>query len=74
MVKNKGHFYHFMKRFGIDMSWTYKYSCAESYKADGFPEARNAAKTVLGLPTYPSLTDDQARYVCAAARQYSAQE
>jgi dTDP-4-amino-4,6-dideoxygalactose transaminase len=71
LVKNKGHFYRYMQKHGIDMSWTYKYSCAESYQRDGFPQAHAAAKAVLGLPTYPSLQDDQARYICFLARRYS---
>jgi perosamine synthetase len=70
-VKNKGHFYHYMQKHGIDLSWTYKYSCAESYNQEGFPGAHTAAKTVLGLPTYPSLTDDQAHYICSVASHYS---
>jgi dTDP-4-amino-4,6-dideoxygalactose transaminase len=71
LVKNKGHFYRHMQRQGVDMSWTYKYSCADSYGQKDFPGAQIAAKTVLGLPTYPSLTDDQARYVCSVASRYS---
>jgi dTDP-4-amino-4,6-dideoxygalactose transaminase len=70
-VKDKGHFYRYMQRYGIDMSWTYKYSCADSYEREGFPMANTAAKTVLGLPTYPSLTDDQARYISSIASRYS---
>ena len=29
-----------------------------------------SAKSVLGLPTYPSLSDAQARYICRVARTY----
>ena len=71
LVKNKGHFYRYMQKHGIDLSWNYKYSCAESYGQEGYPGARAAAKTVLGLPTYPSLTDDQAHYICSVASYYS---
>ncbi len=70
LVRDKGHFYSYMQKHGIDMSWTYKYSCADSFGQAGFPEAKAAAKTVLGLPTYPSLTDEQARRVCAIAARY----
>jgi dTDP-4-amino-4,6-dideoxygalactose transaminase len=71
LVKNKGHFYRYMQKHGIDLSWTYKYSCAESYQQSGFPQAHTAARNVLGLPTYPSLKDDQARYICSVASRYS---
>jgi dTDP-4-amino-4,6-dideoxygalactose transaminase len=71
LVKNKSHFYRYMQKHGIDLSWTYKYSCAESYQQDDFPQARMAAQTVLGLPTYPSLSDGHARYICSVARRYS---
>jgi dTDP-4-amino-4,6-dideoxygalactose transaminase len=71
MVKNKDHFYHYMRKYGIDMSWTFKYSSADSYRQDGCPESQRAAQTVLGLPTYPSLTDDQARKIGLIAKRYS---
>ncbi len=70
LVKDKGHFYRYMQEHGIDMSWTYKYSCADSFGQAGYPESQAAAKAVLGLPTYPSLTDEQARRICAVAARY----
>lgn len=72
LVEDKGGFYRHMARRGIDMSWTYRYSCAESYDRDDCPEAHRAARTVLGLPTYPSLTERAARDVCRAAKSYAA--
>lgn len=74
LVKDKGRFYRFMQKHGIDLSWTYKYSCAESYKQDGFPNALTTAQTILGLPTYPSLSDEQAGYICSIAKKYSETE
>ncbi len=71
LVKHKLDFFRHMQQRGIDLSWTYRYSCAESYGLDGFPEANKAAHTVLGLPTYPSLSDDEARYICRMAKDYS---
>ena len=73
-VRDKRGFYRHMKKHGVDMSWTYRYSCAESYGRDDFPEALNAARTVLGLPTYPSLTDKAARHICDVAKKYTAAE
>jgi perosamine synthetase len=71
LVRDKQGFYQYMQKHGIDMSWTYRYSCADSYGKDGFPESNKAARTVMGLPTYPSLTDSDARYICEIAKKYS---
>jgi perosamine synthetase len=70
LVQNKSDFFYYMQRHGIDVSWTYRYSCADSYGMDGFPEAKKAAMSVMGLPTYPSLSDKDARYVCEVTRKY----
>ncbi len=69
-TENKQSFYKFMQRHNIDVTWTYRYSCAESYEQEGFPNARRAALTVLGLPTYPMISDDLAQAVCQVARKY----
>ena len=70
LVSNKEKFYKYMQRNGIDLSWTWRYSCAESFGLDGFPNTQKAAKTLLGLPTYPSLTDEDAHYICDVARKF----
>lgn len=72
LVDNKRAFYKHMQRNGVDLSWTFRYSCADSYGLDGFPNAQKAAKTVLGLPTYPSLSDEHAHLICNAAIQFPA--
>jgi dTDP-4-amino-4,6-dideoxygalactose transaminase len=36
--------------------------------AGAFPESEGAAKETLGLPIYPELTDEQARYVVDCVR------
>jgi dTDP-4-amino-4,6-dideoxygalactose transaminase len=72
LVDDRRAFYKHMQRNGVDLSWTYRYSCADSFGLDGFPNAQKAAKTVLGLPTYPSLTDEHAQYICNVARKYPA--
>lgn len=71
-VGDKRAFYRHMQRHGVDLTWTYRYSCAESYGLDGFPNAQMAAKRVLGLPTHPSLSEVQARYICRVAKTYRA--
>jgi len=69
-VEDKKAFYKHMQRAGVDLSWTYRYSCADSYKKVGYPNAQKAAQTVVGLPTYPSLSDQQARAIARAATRY----
>jgi dTDP-4-amino-4,6-dideoxygalactose transaminase len=71
-VVEKSHFYQFMKHKGIDLSWTFRYSCAESYSMSGYPNALCAANSVLGFPTYPSLQCKQAKEVSSLAMSYVA--
>jgi lipopolysaccharide/colanic/teichoic acid biosynthesis glycosyltransferase/dTDP-4-amino-4,6-dideoxygalactose transaminase len=68
-ASDKAAFYAHMRRHGVDVTWTYRYSCADSYGVE-CPEAREAAMSMLGLPTYPSLTDADVRRVCRAMRAY----
>jgi dTDP-4-amino-4,6-dideoxygalactose transaminase len=70
LIDDKERFYKYMQHNGIDLSWTFRYSCADSYHLDGFPNSQKAAKTVLGLPTYPLLTDEQAQYICDVILKY----
>ena len=70
IVDDKAGFYKYMQRNGVDLSWSYRYSCADSYRLEGFPNSQRAAKTVLGLPTYPSLTDEQAHNICNVVKKY----
>lgn len=70
-TEDKWGFYKYMQSNGIDLSWTYRYSCAESLEINGFPNSKRAAQSVLGLPTYPSLTDQQAEKIVYFARNYS---
>ncbi len=60
-------FYKYMQSKGVDLSWTYKYSCAESFGLDNFPNSVQAAKNVVSLPTSPYLTDEQAYQICSKA-------
>jgi dTDP-4-amino-4,6-dideoxygalactose transaminase len=70
LVGDKMTFYKHMQRNGVDLSWSYRYSCADSFGLKGFPNAQKAAKTVLGLPSYPSLSDESAQYICNVAKKY----
>ncbi|BDG06319.1 DegT/DnrJ/EryC1/StrS family aminotransferase [Anaeromyxobacter oryzae] len=71
-ARDKAGFYRHMQREGVDVTWTYRYSCADSYGVQGCPVSRAAAATVLGLPSYPTLSDEQVRHVADAARRYRA--
>jgi dTDP-4-amino-4,6-dideoxygalactose transaminase len=68
-VTEKAQLYRRLLRRGIDLSWTFRYSCADSYPCPPMPNARRAAESVLGLPTYPRLTDAAAECICAAITQ-----
>jgi perosamine synthetase len=68
LVQEKARWYKNMQRRGVDLSWTYKYSCAESYGVLGYANADLAARTVLGLPTYPGLSEDEARRICTLCK------
>lgn len=67
---DKQAFYNHMKSEGIDVSWTYKYSCAESFGFNDCPNALQAAKKVVSLPTTPYLTNQQAHQICSKALKY----
>jgi perosamine synthetase len=69
-VRNKNALYKYMQQNDVDLTWTYRYSCADSYGLNGFPKAREAAKMVLGLPTHTSLSEKQAMYICRIIRQF----
>lgn len=70
LADDKFAFYKHMQQNQIDVSWSYRYTCADSYGIKGFPNSLHAAKTVIGLPTNPYLTDEQAKEICRAANQY----
>jgi perosamine synthetase len=70
IVEDKWAFYKHMQRHHIDIAWTYRYSCADSYGLQGYNNAQLAAKTVVGLPTYPILSDRQIQEICNAAKSY----
>ena len=72
LTKYKWELYKFMQQNQIDLTWTYRYSCADSYGYDNCTEASNAAKTLLGLPTYPSLTDLDALNICHTVKMFLA--
>ena len=72
-VERKQECYQYMLRHGVDLSWTFRYSCGASYKASGKDNAERAARTSLGLPTYPGLRSRDARRIALLLRQFSQQ-
>jgi dTDP-4-amino-4,6-dideoxygalactose transaminase len=70
-VDRKAACYRFLLAHGVDLSWTFRYSCGASYKVRNTPNAERAARTVLGLPTYPGLPAQEARRICEVLRCFS---
>ena len=64
-------FYKYMQSLGVDLSWTYKYSCPESFGLNDYPNAQQAAKKVISLPITPFLTDEQVYEICSKALRFS---
>lgn len=71
LVKDKHDFYKYMQRKGIDITWTYRYSCAQEYSQQDCPNAEKIARSILSLPCYPDLTDVEVQRVCKAAAEYT---
>jgi perosamine synthetase len=63
-------FYKHMRSEGVDTSWTYKYSCAESFGERNCPNAQLAAKRVVSLPTTPFITDQLAYQISSKALKF----
>ncbi len=59
-----------MQRNGIDVSRAFSYSCADRYGFDNCPNGHLAARSVVGLPTYPNLKDNDTERICHAIKTY----
>lgn len=70
-VENKEACYRFLLNQGVDLNWTFRYSCGVSYNVRHTPNADRAARTVLGLPTYPGLPEQEVRRICDLLRRYA---
>jgi dTDP-4-amino-4,6-dideoxygalactose transaminase len=68
-VKDKARCYRFLLRRGVDLSWTFRYSCGESYGIRNVPNSVAAALHLLGLPTYEGISPETARAICTLLRQ-----
>lgn len=60
-----------MRNAGIDVTWTYRYSCAAMFSQPGFPMAEQAARSIISLPVYPTLNDVDVERICEVANRYS---
>lgn len=69
-VEDKWAFYKYMQRNNVDVTWTYRYSCSESFGLNGYPNALETAKTVLGLPTSPNLSTDDALHISDVVKKF----
>ncbi|GEM_PF-1396636 len=71
LVKDKPHFYRYMQKHGIDATWTYRYSCAEEFGQRDCPNSEKIARSIISLPCYPDLKDDEVQKVCRIASEYT---
>ena len=69
-VEKKAACYDYLLKHGVDLNWTFRYSCGASYNVPHVPNAERAARTVLGLPTYPGLLAAEARRICDLLRRF----
>lgn len=70
-VEQKDACYRFMLRRGVDLSWTFRYSCGVSYGSAGIEQAERAARRLLGLPTYPALPLHDAQRIATLLREFA---
>lgn len=75
-VENRDHVRADLKNLGIGTAIHYplplhlqKALAHLGYKEGDFPNAERACRTVLALPLFPELTDEQADYVCESLRE-----
>ena len=58
MTENKLIFYKRLSANGVDLAWTFSYSCSSEYGDRLTPNSLEAANHVLDLPIYPNLIND----------------
>ena len=70
MVNSKEDFYKYMQSHNIDVTWSYRYSCPDTYQHNGFKNSHLIASSIIGLPTFPLLSDDDVLKVASLAKKY----
>ncbi|MCE5208171.1 MAG: DegT/DnrJ/EryC1/StrS family aminotransferase [Chloroflexi bacterium] len=63
LVKEKLAFLHHMQKNGLDVTWSYRYSCPDTYNLKGFENSQRIAHEIAGLPTWPGLLPEEARQI-----------
>jgi dTDP-4-amino-4,6-dideoxygalactose transaminase len=71
LVKDKEGFYRYMQRHGIDVTWTYRYSCADEFPQKDCPNAERIAQSIISLPCYPDLSGVEVQKICQTAAAYT---
>jgi dTDP-4-amino-4,6-dideoxygalactose transaminase len=56
-VPNKIDFFRQLSGDGVDLAWTFSYSCADKYGEKMRLNSREAAEHVLDLPIYPAMSE-----------------
>lgn len=69
-VRDKADCYRYFLKHGVDLSWTFKYSCGRSYGSSNTANSDFAARSVLGLPTYPGLRPGESQRICELLQKY----
>lgn len=61
-IKNREKFFKAMVKEGVDLAWTFNYTCPQEIGIDSkdFPNATEASETILNLPIYANLSLERA--------------
>ena len=59
-----------MQQNGVDVTWTYRYSCADEFGQPDCPVSERIARSIVSLPCYPDLNDNEVQQVCRIASEY----
>ena len=57
-VEDRLNFFRNLSGNGIDLAWTFSYSCAKEYSQNNAPNTLHASEHVLNLPIYPDLDNN----------------
>lgn len=70
LVQPKYELFKYMQSKSIDVTWTYRYSCPDTYNMANFTNSSSIAKTVIGLPTYPGLREEDVHRIGKLTRAF----
>lgn len=72
LVQDKNAFFHYMLGKGVDVTWSYRYSCPDTYGLGGFENSSKVAREIVSLPVWPGIHPEQARRIGKIAAAYRA--